>query len=94
MHYICSYFREILGFVSKVLLPFIANCLNAYDSENFFFTNITLSSLLFTAIVVVVIAIVNIIAFIVLVSTIMPPQLMIRKVLSIGSVAIIVYDDG
>ena len=62
-------------------------------ARTFFATNITLSSLWLTAIVVIVV-IVSIVALVILVSTIMPPKLTIRKVLSIGNVAVIVYDDG
>ena len=43
--------------------------------------------------IVVIVMILSIVALIVLVSAIMPPKLTIRKVLSIGSVAVIMCDD-
>ena len=58
-----------------------------------FATNITLSSPWFMTIVVVIRAIVGIVAFVVLITVIIPPKSTICKVLSIGNIAIIMCYD-
>ncbi len=60
----------------------------------FFSINTTLFSPWFTAIVVVIVAIVSIVALVILVSAIILPKSTIGKVLSIGSIMVIVCDDG
>lgn len=68
--YTCFYFRGNRGFVSKVLLYFVADRLNAYESNKFFSTNITILSSGLTIFMVVVVAIVTIVVHVIFVSTI------------------------